>query len=64
MTRSYGGSMTIRLEHGERLSMITWKEEDLWILTHVDTNVTPRSYLFKEDSKYGILEGNITIIEN
>jgi hypothetical protein len=33
MTRNYGGSETINLPVGDKLVNITWKENELWLLT-------------------------------
>jgi len=63
-TRNFGGSQTIKLESGQRLEMITWKNNDLWILTRpAEDGETVTTYIFQEDSNYGLLEGTITIIE-
>lgn len=62
-SRKYGGKSTISLESGERLVNITWKEDDLWILTRQDTSVWPKTYKFSEKSNLGILEGEILIVE-
>lgn len=61
--KKYGGSMTINLNKDERLVNMTWKDNDLWILTTTDSNQSPKVYKFKEDSRFGILEGVITINE-
>lgn len=62
MARKYGGETTINLEQGQRLVNVTWKENDLWVLTRKDTT-WPKTYTFSEKSSYGILEGEITIVE-
>lgn len=33
VARSLGGDMTLELEPGQKLEMITWKEDSLWYLT-------------------------------
>lgn len=64
LTRYCGGQYEIRLEKGQRLVEITWKDEDLWILTEpMDSNYQPRTRTFYEDSSWGLYEGKITIIE-
>jgi hypothetical protein len=66
MARQFGGSETIELNPGDRLVNVTWKGKestDLWILTKKDTTVLPTQYSFKEKSNYGVLEGEIIIIE-
>jgi hypothetical protein len=66
IARKWGGSMTVELKEGERLVNVTWKapENSLWILTKQNAGDTPPSvYKFKEDSRWGIIEGTVTIIE-
>lgn len=66
MTREFGGSMTIDLDKGQKLEEITWKDEDsLWILTKpmTDDDIA-ETHTFKESSAYGLIEGEITIIEH
>lgn len=63
--RTWGGTETITLPPGDRLINITWKGQEnpsLWILTKKDT-INPTTYTFKENSGFGIMEGEITIIE-
>lgn len=62
--RNFGGTEHIKLEPGERLVNVTWKQDDLWVLTKQDTsNYTPTTYTFKEKSSYGVMEGQIVITE-
>ena len=64
VTRNLGGSQTITLEKGQRLVEITFKRNDLWILTEpMDSDYVPKTKTFYEDSNYGIMEGKITIVE-
>jgi uncharacterized lipoprotein YehR (DUF1307 family) len=61
-TRSFGGVETVELKSGERLVNVTWKQDDLWVLTKQDTT-RPSTYTFQEKSSYGVLEGTIVIKE-
>jgi hypothetical protein len=66
VARQLGGKETIALDKGVRLVNITWKGKngsDLWMLTKIDTTV-PTTYQFSERSNFGILNGEITIIEH
>ena len=65
MTRNFGSSYEVRLEKGQRLVEITWKGEDLWILTEpMNADYQPQTKTFYEDSSWGLYEGKITIIES
>lgn len=65
MAYSMGGDMTITLEPGEKLEMITWKDGgSLWYLTRpMRKDEKPETHVFKQSSSYGIFEGTVTIVE-
>jgi len=58
IAKSYGGSMTITVPEDTRFYGITWKDDDLWIGWYDDAL---KECIFKEDSKYNILQGKITV---
>lgn len=62
--KHYGGTGNIDLSAGEKLINVTWKGQELWILTRpmlsTDSAVT---YKFHEKSSYGIVEGTYIITE-
>lgn len=62
--KHWGGSMTIKLEKGEKLVDVTWKESNLWYMTKPmsETDVAER-YTFREDSNWGMVEGKVIFIE-
>lgn len=65
MARSFGGELQVRLEKGQRLVEVTWKENNLWLLTEpMDSDYQPKTKTFYEDSSWGLYEGKITIIES
>jgi hypothetical protein len=62
--KKYGGKMTIELKANEKLVNVTWKDDNLWYLTvPMESTDIPKTSLFKEKSKRGILEGEITFKE-
>lgn len=63
ISRNWGGKSTVELERGDRLVNLGWKGEQLWILTKSDSLVTPTSYKFKEKSSFGVMEGEVQIVE-
>lgn len=64
-TRVFGGNSEIRLENGQKLVEMTWKDANLWILTEpMDSDYVPKTKKFYESSSFGVLEGSITIIES
>ena len=65
MIRSFGGTMKIELEPGEKLIEATWKGDDIWYLVEpMDSGYTPKTKVFQEASRFGVLEGEVTFIEN
>ena len=63
-TRSFGGEMTVELEPGQKLEEITWKEEPLWILTRpMREGESAETHIFYEDAEWGVLEGQVTVVE-
>ena len=63
--KSFGGSITVDLPTGKKLVNVTWKETNLWCLVK-DASATDKAekYLFMEKSTFGILQGQITIVEH
>jgi hypothetical protein len=65
MSRKFGGKETITLPKGMKLVEATWKESDLWyLLEPMDANYVPKTKIFQEDSRFGVLEGKVTFIES
>lgn len=61
----WGGSSTETLPSNTKLVNITWKNENLWLITRpMRTNELPETYIFREVSNFGFMEGKITIIES
>lgn len=65
MARKFGGSMTVNLPKGQKLLEATWKESSLWYLTEpMDSGYEPKTKIFRENSRFGVWEGEITFIES
>ena len=62
--RMYGGTVNVMLPRGQKLIEVTWKESELWYLTEpMDSDYRPKTKVFKEDSRFGVLEGTVNFIE-
>ena len=58
VARSLGGDMTLELEPGQKLEMITWKEDSLWYLTRpMRDDEEPETHTFQQSSEFGVFEG-------
>ena len=63
--RNFGDDMTITLPAGYKLVEVTWKESSIWYLIEpMDSTYTPKTKIFKEDSRFGMFNGSITFIES
>ena len=64
MAKNFGGKTTINLDKGQKLVNMTWKDDNLWVLT---TYMTPadsaKAYFFKESASFGMMNGEITVFE-
>ena len=66
-SRVWGGKMTIELPKGQKLVEATWKGDgnSLWYLTEpMDTDYIPKTKIFQEDSRFGVLEGSVVFVES
>ena len=64
-TRSFGGNVKIELEPGQKLEMITWKDNSLWFLTRpMRAGEEAETHVLNQSSEFGILEGTVTVIES
>lgn len=62
--RNFGGTVNITLPPGQKLVVATWKEASLWYLTRpMRENEHAESYIFHEDSTYGVWQGAVNFRE-
>ena len=63
-TKHWGGTMTIDVEPGYKVTSATFKEEQIWyFIEPMETDYTPSQKKFVEKSMYGALEGTIIFNE-
>lgn len=63
-TRVLGGSMTINVEPGYKVTNATFKETEVWYFVEpMDSTYVPKQKKFIEKSNYGIAEGVIIFNE-
>lgn len=49
--RNWGGTMNYTVPKGQKVTNVTWKEEDLWVLTRpMKPEETPEVWTFTEDT--------------
>lgn len=62
--RRLGGTAHKSLPPCQKLVTITWKENDLWILTRPSRQGEPREdYQFSQDTPLGIFQGAVVVKE-
>lgn len=63
--KKLGGTHTIKLADNTKLVNVTWKEDELWLLTKKSSSSdVSETYEFKEDAKFNVIEGKVVIKEN
>ena len=63
-TRKLGGTMSIDVEPGYKVTNATFKEDEIWyFIEPMDNSYTPKQKKLVEKSKYGALEGTIIFNE-
>lgn len=63
--KHFGGQGTLEVPENRRFVNITWKEDNIWIVTRERTagEVEKKVFFFEEKSALGILEGSFKIVE-
>lgn len=66
VSRKFGCNTTIKLQPGEKLVEVTWKDDaNLWYLVEpMDSDYVPKTKVFKESSLFGAMEGSVTFVES
>lgn len=63
--KTWGGTMRVELEKGQKLVHVTWKDSGLWYLTEpMEEGYAPKTKTFQENSRFGVIEGKVLFIES
>ncbi len=64
-TKHWGGTMTIDVPKDEKVTVVTWKGEELWYLTRpMREGETAETLTLREKSSYGVVEGTVVLKES
>jgi hypothetical protein len=64
-SRALGGTMEVKVPCDQSVFDVTWKGEDLWYATQqAREGWVPETKRFKEHSSYGMIEGEVVIVES
>ena len=58
IVKQFGGTMEIKMQPNEKLINITWKGDQMWVLTQ---DTLSNTKFFREHSKFGIMQGCVII---
>lgn len=62
--RTLGGTITRELPSGQKVVNVTWKDDNLWILTRASRpGEVPETLTFTEHSKRGLIQGQVIVKE-
>lgn len=62
--KNFGGNATYSLPQGQKLIMVTWKEDNLWYLSRpMKEGESAETYTLQEESSFGMMNGTVTIKE-
>ena len=63
-TKHWGGTMTINVEPGYKVTSATFKEDEFWYFVEpMDSTYVPSQKKLVEKSKHGVFEGTIIFNE-
>lgn len=63
-SRNFGGTYTVNLQDNKKLVNVTWKDNELWLLTRdARKDDIQENYKFSEDARYNMIEGDVVIKE-
>ena len=64
-SKSFGGSMTVKVPCDQVVFDVTWKEENLWYATQpAGQGWRPENKHFTEYSSFGMIEGEVVLVES
>lgn len=64
LAKKYGGTATIEVPAGYKVTSATFKENDIWyFMEPMEDDYVPTTKIFQEYSNYGIIEGTVKFVE-
>lgn len=63
--RDFGGTMEIKVRPGYKVTMATWKNDNLfYMIEKMDSSYVPTEKILLEDASWGVLEAEVKFIES
>lgn len=64
-SKTFGGNMEVRIPCDQVVFDVTWKEDNLWYaIQPAAPGWTPATKVFRESSSFGLIQGEVTMIES
>lgn len=65
VAKSFGGTITINVEKGQKVVTASWKDANLWVLTRaMKPEEKPETLNYVEHSNLGIINGKVILVES
>lgn len=63
--KNFGGTGEVEIDPTQKFVNVTWKNEELWVITkdRTSADTSHNTYRLQEKSSYGVLEGTYIITE-
>lgn len=61
--KAWGGTINYEIPSDKEFVNVTWKNDELWIVTKKRTKTEKDIYYFSEKSSFGLVEGDVILTE-
>lgn len=62
--KAFGGTATVELPEGKKFVSATWKDQQLWYIYRDGRfGEMPETFILKEKSSFGLVEGEVKFVE-
>ena len=63
--RNLGGTMEVKVKPGYKVTMATWKNDDLfYMIEEMDSSYFPKKKILVEEASFGIFQTEVTFTES
>lgn len=63
--KTFGGTITVHVEKGQKVLNASWKDSNLWVLTRpMKSDEVAEKYSYREFSNLGIIQGEVVLVES
>lgn len=63
--KTFGGTITVQIDKGQKVLNASWKDSNLWVLTRpMKSDEVAERYRYREFSNLGIIQGEVVLVES